>query len=446
VTVTLDLNRAIALQKRLSRGAIFSGAMIYLEGIIVLVLLTQTRFSIPFLVPIAIVLATQFKLVRRPVRLLIREKLAISYLASLLLGVCVVALAALASRGGDERQIAAIMSALVVGATAWPVIAAIRAARSSRATLRGVADPAALLACLSFDVPSAISNRLRAFGGDRKRWAAPFVVGIAVGVGCLIALALAQQAMGFKVGGFIGQVAGLAGVWAFYRTIRHTKPRAAELRAKDTRPPVLVLRKFGDDELGTATLNPGRSFEHFFTRELDRIGPTISVGRPGERLAPLGASRDYLDSADWKSAVGTLIDDAAVIAFLLGDSESLLWEFRRTIETRGRARTLVIIPPLPDRREVHRRWTHFVQATASVVGPGLPAELPTERVLAFAFAGEDIVLFVGGREISRIRSWFSRGPMDYRLALRLFGCLLAAQPASARDVDAFMRAKFPLVA
>ena len=30
-------------------------------------------------------------------------------------------------------------------------------------------------------------------------------------------------------------------------------------------------------------------------------------------------------------------DDAAVIAFLLGDSESLLWEFRRTIETRSRA-------------------------------------------------------------------------------------------------------------
>ena len=61
------------------------------------------------------------------------------------------------------------------------------------------------------------------------------------------------------------------------------------------------------DVTGVIELFPGRSFEHFFTRELDRIGPTISVGRPGERLAPLGASRDYLDSPDWKSAVGTPI-------------------------------------------------------------------------------------------------------------------------------------------
>ena len=445
MTVTLDLGPAIALQKRLSSGAFFTSLTIYLEAVVVLVLLTETALSPPFLVPMGVVLASQAILVREPVRLLVRGRLAANYAAFLLFGLVFIALTALGSRRGDPPAAAALLAALVVGATAWPAIAAIRAARSWRATLRAVADPAVLLACLSFHVPSAIASRVRAFGGDRTRWATPFAVGIATGVACLIVLALLQRAIGLQLGAVIGQAAGLAGMWAFYRAMRHTKPRASELRAKDTRPPVLLLREFGDDALGTARLNPGRSFEHFFTRELDRIGPTISVGRPGERLAPLGASRDYLDSPDWKSAVGTLIEDAAVIAFLLGDSESLLWEFRRTIETRGRARTLVIVPPLPDRGEVQRRWTHFVQATASVIGPGLPPDLPKERVLVFAFAGEDAVLFVGGRESRRIRSWLSKGPVDYRLALRLFACLLAAQPASARDVETFMRANLPVV-
>ena len=443
MTVTLDLEPAIALQKRLSRGAFFTGVMIYLEALVVLVLLTGMRFQVPFLVPIALLLGAQTVLVREPVRLLVRDRLVVFYVMFLVLAGVYAVLIAVGSRG-DDRLAAALFSALVVGAPAWPVISTIRAAGEYRAALRQVANPAVLLACLSFDVQSAISRRLRSFGGERKRWAAPFVVGIAVAAAGFIVLALVQQAMGYEVGPPAPQVAAFAGVWAFYRTMRHTKPRAAELRAKDVRPPVLILREFSDDALG-ATFNPARSFEHFFTRELDRIGPTISVGRPGERLAPLGAARDYLDTHDWKSVVGTMIDDAAVVAFLLGDSENLLWEFRRTVETRGKGRALVIVPPLQDGTEVQLRWARFAKATASAIGPGLPADLPKDRVLAFAFAGDDVVLFAGGSKPSRLRSWFSKGPIDYRLALRLFWCLLPAQPGSARDVEEFMRANFPLV-
>jgi hypothetical protein len=446
VTVTLDLGPAIALQKRLSSGAFFTGLTIYLEAVVLLVLLTETAFSLPFLVPIGLVLGAQIVLVREPVRLLVRDRLVANYIAFLCLGLVFIALTALGSRGGEPRAgAAALLSALVVGATAWPAIATIRAARACRGQLRGVANPAALLACLSFAIPAAISRRVRAFGGDRKRSAAPFVVAIVVGASCLLALALLQQALGLELGALIGQAAGLAALWVFYRTMRYAKPRASELRARDTRPPVLILREFGDDGLATARFTPGRSFEHFFTAELDRIGPTISVGRPGERLAPLGASRDYLDSADWKRVVGTMIEDAAVITFLLGDSENLLWEFRRTIETRGRTRVLVIVPPVSNQAEVRRRWAHFVHATADIVGPGLPGDLPEARVLAFAFAGEDIVLFVTGGKRRSPRSWFSKVPIDYRLALRLFGCLLPAQPASAAEVEAFVRGNFPLV-
>jgi hypothetical protein len=271
------------------------------------------------------------------------------------------------------------------------------------------------------------------------------VTAVLAGTATLIALALLQRSVGVNLRGAIGQPAALVAIWAFYLSMRHAKLRASVLRERDRRPPVLILREFDDDTLMTQRLNAGRSFEHFFTGELDRIGPTISVGRPGERLAPLGASREYLTDPDWKHAVGTMIEDAAVVSFLLGDSESLLWEFRSSVAKRGKERTLVIVPPLDDRAELRRRWTHFIHAAADIIGAGLPGDLPDAAVLAFFFTRDDMVMLVG-RDLGRTRSRFPKAKADYRLALRVFGCLMRERPASAGDVETFMRQHLPLVA
>ena len=445
MTVMLGLAPAIVLQRRISRAAFFTGLMIYLEGVVTLVMLTEMALSVAALLPIVLVMGAQAVLIRRPASLLVRGRLVASYGAALFLMLVFTALLALGSRRGDPTIIAALFGALILAVTAWPAVAAMRAARTHRSQLPGVASPAVLLACLSFDVRTMIANRVRSFGGDRVRWAAPFVTAVLAGAATLIALALLQKALGFNLGGAIGQPAALVGIWVFYLSMRHAKLRASVLRERDRRPPVLILREFNDDALMTQRFNAGRSFEHFFTGELDRIGPTISVGRPGERLAPLGASREYLAGPDWKHAVGTMIEDAAVVSFLLGDSENLLWEFRQSVATRGKDRTLVIVPPLDDRAELRRRWTHFTHATADLIGTGLPTELPDAPVLAFLFASDDVILFVG-RDLGRARSRFPKAKADYRLALRLFGCLMREPPASGRDVEAFMREHLPLVA
>jgi hypothetical protein len=433
VCVTLDLTPAIELKKRLTSGAFCSGLMIYLEGIAAFVLLTERALHPPFLVPIAAVLGAHVLLIRKPARLLVRGRLPQSYAASLLLALLFITIVAAGSRAGEQRQSGALLASVVVVGTAWPVVSAIRSARAVGAQLHS-ADPSVLTACLSFDVRTAIATRVRSFGGGRTRWAAPFFAAFAASVGTLIALGLLQQALGLRLGALIGQAAGLAGLWTFYRAMRHAKLRASELRARDARKPVLILREFADDALGAARFDQGRSFEHFFTAELDRIGPTISVGRPGERLAPLGASRDYLDGADWKHAVGTMIEQSALAVFVLGASENLLWEFRQTIAAGGRQRTLVIVPPLPDRDELQRRWRRFVEATGDIIGSALPSELPGVRVLAFFFAGDDVVMFVA-RNKGRSQPWFAKAPGDYRLALRLFEWLRRQRAASGREVD-----------
>ena len=445
VTVTLGLAPAIALQQRISRAAFFTGLMIYLEGVVTLVMLTELALPVAALLPIVLVMGAQALLIHRPASLLVRGRLVASYGATLLLTLVFTALLALGSRRGDPTITAAFLGAIILAVTAWPTIAAMRAARVHRSGLRGVASPAVLLACLSFDVRTMIANRVRSFGGDRVRWAAPVVTAVLAGAATLVALALLQRSLGFNLRGVIGQPAALVGIWVFYLSMRHAKLRASVLRERDRRPPVLILREFNDDALMTARLNAGRSFEHFFSGELDRIGPTISVGRPGERLAPLGASREYLAGPDWKRAVGTMIEDAAVVSFLLGDSENLLWEFRESVATRGTDRTLVLVPPLDDRAELRRRWAHFIHATADLSGPGLPTELPEAPVLAFFFARDEVVMVVG-RDLGRARSRFPKAKADYRLALRLFGCLMREPPASGRDVEAFMREHLPLVA
>jgi hypothetical protein len=443
----LDLSQAVRLQKVMSRAAFFTGLTIYLEGIVAFVLATEQSLSPAALMAIVPLLVAQFALIRRPVLALVRERLVYAYRVHLLLASIFLGLLWLGSPSGEGQAIALMMGALVVLPTSWPSIAAMQTAKRLRPQLGSIADLGVLLTCLSFDARQTISAKLRSFGGDRLRWAAPLVIAGLALAATTAALALLMSALGVKTGGGgIAQVSAVVAMWVFYRTVRHAKLRGSELRVRDPRPPVLILRQFEDDTLGTGKLNAGvrPTFEHFFAGELNRIGPTISVGRPGERLQPLGASRDYLVDADWKRAVGTLIEDAKLVVFILGDSESLVWEFRTTLDTHGKDRTLIIVPPLRDRAEVGRRWERFAHATADVLGAGLPRTLPAEPILAVFFAGEDAVLMVNGERTSRRWSAFYQKWPDYRLALRLFECLLRENPTSIRAVEAFVHRQLPI--
>ena len=142
--------------------------------------------------------------------------------------------------------------------------------------------------------------------------------------------------------------------------------------------------------------------------------------------------------------MGTAIADAAVVVFVLGDSDSLLWEFRTTVETRGKRRSLIVVPPLDDRADLARRWAGFVNASADLLGPGFPRELPVQSVLAMVFAGDDVVMMVSG-ERPRGRAPLLRSRSDYRLVFRVFERMLDENPSSARALDLFLRRTAPIV-
>jgi hypothetical protein len=338
------------------------------------------------------------------------------------------------------------MSMGVAALAAWAAVGLIRTATILRPQLPELNDDTVLLESLSFKPSDFLATRLRLFGGDRSRWIALAVAAIATFVIVAATLSLLIRAIGLRPASPVALVATLAAMFVFYMGIRRAKLSASELRDRDRRPPVLVLRQFGDDflESGRMSFGGAPTFEHFVAGELTRIGPVVAIGRPGERLQPLGASRDYLAGGDWQQAVTTTIRETALVVFVLGDSENLLWEFRKTIETHGKRRTLIVVPPLADRDALTRRWSGFVQASADLLGDGLPGQLPARSVLAIGFAGEDAVMIVSD-ERPRSRAILVRSRSDYRLVFRLFGRLLREDITSPGDLKAFLEKTIPIV-
>jgi hypothetical protein len=426
------------------RGAVFTGLGVYLEAILALVFVTEQLLSLSALIAIVVILIAQLFLIFRPVRLLLRGRLVRAYQTYLALFPAFTVAVWLGISDDEHRLPAVVLATLLVIPATWVAVRTMRTARDMRPVLASLKDDSVLEEALSFSMTEWFRIRLRSVGGDRRRWAAPAVAAVVVFAGTTATLALLARVIGVNPSAPVAQIAGLLAVFVFYRGMRLAKLNAAQLRERDRRAPVLILRQFRDDFLESGKMSFGGTptFEHFVAAELNRVGPVVAIGRPGERVQPLGAARDYLDNVDWRGPVGTTMVDAALVVLILGDSESVLWEFRTAIETRGKMRTLIVVPPLPDRSELGSRWTRFAKASADILGPGFPGELPAKRVLAVAFTGEDAVMIVND-ERPRRRAMFLRGHSDYRLMFRLFERLLRQDVTSPDTLDVFLKRAMP---
>jgi hypothetical protein len=448
----IDIGPAVRLHKRLAMGAFAAGAAIYLEGLVAFVLVGENAISPVTIVPIAALLTAQFVYVRKPARLLAYDHIAPSTQPTnrlarasrmhLLLGVTFVVVLWLGASNAEGRTLAPVLGILVVAFTGWAVLRMMREAQSVYPALRDVRDRRVLLDCLSFDVRRALTLRLQSVGGQRKRWAVPLVAAAVALVATLVISAVAIEALGIG-NGPIGPLSAMVGAAVYYRGVRKAKLQARELRASDTRPPVLILRQFSDDMISTVRFGFGDrpTFEHTVAATLSRLGPAISVGRPGERLQPLGAAREYLEDQDWQRTVEKLIGEAAAVVFVLGDSENLLWEFRTALTARGGAGILVVVPPLRDAARLSQRWQRFTSAVADLVGQ---LQWPTRRTLAITFVAQQPVVVLCDERASS-QAMFHRTEPDYRFALRLFVHLQAAGLGSVDALDQWLRQHIPLV-
>jgi hypothetical protein len=192
--------------------------------------------------------------------------------------------------------------------------------------------------------------------------------------------------IGLFVGGWAGGLAGAAAAFVvslplmwlaaklLVRAKRHAAPAAEVLLARDQRPPVAYLRSFVADQ----TASKGVTFSSWFTEEeqiarvMNKVGPLIAFGEPGESLPEIGAARLYAANDEWRQVLHRLTTNARIVILRLGTSPSLIWEFENVLRW-VRPQQIVLLVPVND-----SIYMDFRQRSRSLMPHELPP-LPSRR-------------------------------------------------------------------
>jgi len=182
---------------------------------------------------------------------------------------------------------------------------------------------------------------------------------------------------------FAGSVGVSTGVWCRRIGRRILAVQAFDVRRNDSRPPILYLRSFQFDQslLPVETLIP-MTYEERLARRLNKVGPFVAIGRPGELLPELGAQRVYVGHDSWQQQVTDLMQCAgAVLVAAGGRSEGLRWEVDQATFVVEPERLLIFVPfgssPKPSIQSCSRQaiYDKFRRWAQQVFPKGLPAEI-----------------------------------------------------------------------
>ncbi|MGZ8265453.1 MAG: hypothetical protein ACXWUI_15050 [Burkholderiales bacterium] len=135
---------------------------------------------------------------------------------------------------------------------------------------------------------------------------------------------------------------------------REAQPVPAEELASKDRPPVVYLRSF-DDDRSAASMRGKLTEEEHLALVLRQIGPFVAVGRPGESLPEVGASRVYLPDESWQQAVDQLLCTARLVVIRTGSTTGLAWEIERAVRVLTPERLVVLVDSARELRSVLAR-------------------------------------------------------------------------------------------
>lgn len=153
-----------------------------------------------------------------------------------------------------------------------------------------------------------------------------------------------------------------------------TAPTAEEVLAKDPRPPVVYLRSFegdapaskvygGQHGLGT------QSEEEQLAEVMEEIGPFVAIGKPGEKLATLGAARMYVPDANWRQEVDALLARSRLVVLRAGNTDGFWWEVERSVRKLRPEQIVFLVPADRELAEAFR------ERASRVFPQPLPEEL-----------------------------------------------------------------------
>ena len=139
-----------------------------------------------------------------------------------------------------------------------------------------------------------------------------------------------------------------------------TAQQAESLLLRDSRNPVLYLRSFADDHVAATpvaggqrvdVIHPilaesftGETEEEVLAIEMNRIGPCVAVGMPGERLPPIGAARMYFDHSKWEEGVRSLMARSELVVMRAATTPGFLLELKMAEGSLDPKKLLILLP------------------------------------------------------------------------------------------------------
>ena len=218
-------------------------------------------------------------------------------------------------------------------------------------------------------------------------------------------------------------MAARCGIATFRSGWKYDARTAEETLAADPRAPVLYLRSFEVDPhvLVTAPSQAAKaasllsyaasvSPEQELAFILDRVGPVIAIGKPGERLPELGAARRYVADDRWRDVVHAMMREAALVVIRAGETQNLWWEIEQALTICARRRVVIVALGLPGSLPAFER--RFADAY------GAPVQRPATSPSRFSVLIRLLAPY--GRSTGRIIYFDERGtPREQPLQFRV---------------------------
>jgi hypothetical protein len=136
------------------------------------------------------------------------------------------------------------------------------------------------------------------------------------------------------------------------------------ITAADSRPPLLFLRAFRDDQVNLAAPRymslgrlfamamPRQSLDHMLLTEGTLYGPMVALGNPRDAMPPYGVARGYFANEYWQSAVMQLARSSLAVVICVDDTDAMWWEIEHLVARDYLKKTLFLIhPKFRDRTE-----------------------------------------------------------------------------------------------
>lgn len=129
----------------------------------------------------------------------------------------------------------------------------------------------------------------------------------------------------------------------------------------------------------------GSRVEECIVDDLKQLGSVVAIGRPGEPLPELGASRLYARDEEWQARVLEMLHRANAVVLVAGESQGVKWELREVLSSVSLDRVALYLPYWAEKSDgkAHDLYTRFLEENAGL----LPCEFPRkyERTMFLCF-------------------------------------------------------------